>query len=1246
MPIGSDVVSGMLDLFDKVMSVKGTEQLKKTGAYKTFDPEDVEILQKSPEAQKFHITTDWMNKVLGDVGKPPVEKLFGYKKIEPKSVVFKETPPMSEEEHALYQLEKALKEGLAKTESSQPIKSKLPTTPEGKTDWAAIQAENEAKKQAYLKSSVFKPAMPNLVSPMAKFEPGATVKKKPLGFDPQISSTQNLPPGTAQDPLLDIDPALAMDPKSRLQRAQQAGFTTLAYRGVSRPPRQSSGIHSSYGYYSTADPELAGLYATEFHSGKSGMPAIMPLLLNTADYLVYDAKGKSWANVNDIAISKALDQGKKGVVMQNVFDEPMSTHKLGTPKTVYITLDPTSRRSTTAAFDPKKAKLNDLLASNRAFIVPPGMLEGAQEAKADKWSGPSIIHAAEKTGETLKGMGHELMHPIESIQKDIENFKNIAAGGLKIIENALVASQRGLTGQYGRPGEITSEKPGVYTEEDAARARWAKEQEVVGAGDIAQFAMTGGFAGVEKGAAGAFGGKLAPLFQKGSGPVNLKQLLTPGGAQQAKTMLVPSKELVTDISDDLHRLRQWRTADQIEMSQHLDQFPPEYKTAAVQEEFYHKGEDPSINLSPDKEAFFAQKIQPMREEIQKLQQVAGKYGVQLTDDEWMHRVMKGQEPAPTGGPAALPQEGGTGKLARRTSAMLPRTVYALEHSQSGTRVIISQPSQQQGIAVVWNKGKGTKTAFGDELKVGNPMMINGQQWVVKQAKTKEIEVETPFRYQKSAAVNLATALVNMRSVVRNIQYLDNLTKSPDWLQWATVKGGNRPAPEGWKTPKVPQLDRWLVHPKLRGPIDDFYQSGFEGFDWLRRVNRFAIGSMFWTPIPHVENVAGHWFVGRGWEWLRPSGYENLYKEGAKAIRAAITMNSDYVDLLKHGSAIIAGGVYNRDFYQAMGKKFGLEMQRNGMMAKLEQAIGMKIPNPIGWWYNAMNRVLWQANDIFMMQRIFELERRGLTRLEAIKEAEKHIPNYRIPPEVLGSRTFSRVLQDTALTAFGRYHYGVWNSYTNMVKDMFGPNSTPKQRLDGAGNLAALFVLAAGIYPLVSYGLQKLTGDKDIKKLPRGPATIPSTLYQALSTNEKHVWDVVGNSITLAPGFKETLEQFPPINRDFFTGKHIYQPGEKSVVRKAMQRVEHAAGTMVAPINTLTQIRQSLHEKGIPREILKQAIGTEDRTQRQRRGIAQGLKRERSEAKSARKRPGWLEDLILKRGKKHSEDESDYEGSLE
>lgn len=125
-----------------------------------------------------------------------------------------------------------------------------------------------------------------------------------------------------------------------------------------------------YGHmYSTANPDLADMYAGALtkHPGRIVPPntfpqgaTVAPLYVNPKDYHYYNADGGNWQVHNDRAIKEAVKQGKKGVIVDNVWDEPGSTKNLTKPNKVYITFAsgaPTVKSKFASKFDPTSADM-------------------------------------------------------------------------------------------------------------------------------------------------------------------------------------------------------------------------------------------------------------------------------------------------------------------------------------------------------------------------------------------------------------------------------------------------------------------------------------------------------------------------------------------------------------------------------------------------------------------------------------------------------------------------------------------------------------------------------------------------------------------------------------------------------------------------------------------------------------------------------------------------------------------------
>jgi hypothetical protein len=145
------------------------------------------------------------------------------------------------------------------------------------------------------------------------------------------------------------------------------GYTQPAYRGLRiHPSNQLETTHYGPTMYSTADPVLADMYSDylSHHGGPNWQPpegtfgegaGVVPLWIDTSKYHFADAQGAHWSNFNWKAIEQAKSAGKPGVIIDNVWDEPNSTHSLSGPRKIFITFAeglPTVKSKFASKFDP------------------------------------------------------------------------------------------------------------------------------------------------------------------------------------------------------------------------------------------------------------------------------------------------------------------------------------------------------------------------------------------------------------------------------------------------------------------------------------------------------------------------------------------------------------------------------------------------------------------------------------------------------------------------------------------------------------------------------------------------------------------------------------------------------------------------------------------------------------------------------------------------------------------------------
>lgn len=709
----------------------------------------------------------------------------------------------------------------------------------------------------------------------------------------------------------------------------------------------------------------------------------------------------------------------------------------------------------------------------------------------------------------------------------------------------------------------------------------------------------------------------------------------------------PLMQFKDKVADDLFRLRQTSVADKSEISTYLQQAPKEARTAQVQEIIYHLIEDKDwTKLSPEQQAFMstpegfqavktaALHLDPLRKEASNLfvglRKIPNVAVDELADPTYIHRRAVGHTPILDPSAAqANPIVGYVGQqkgLPTDTTALQNRRFMGAQ-ARDGSRLVVAEgPSGWE----VHEKAAGTPAIHATKPIDEEHFEYQGKVYTVGQATTKEIEAATPATYYKNALANTADSLVRLRAVARHVEWLGQLTKTPEWAMFASTNSKWAKA-RSWRAVELPALQHWYMEPKLAAAFEDFI-GGSKGPEWLkglRKFNQMATASIFFTPTPHIENVMGHWLVGRGWDWIKPLGYRSMFMDGARAIRGVSTQNGDYRRLLKAGSGMIYGGIRHADFYREIARMAGMQITREPQRWDLiGRTLGLKL-SPVEWTrmvYEGSKRMLWWANDVLMMQRVLELERKGLTVSEAIKDAEKHIPNYRIPTQVFGSRMFSTLLQDPAVTVFSRYHYGAINSYAHMLRDMLGPNATRQQRVEALGNAMMLGLLVWGLYPALDYGLQKLYGEPEAKKLRRGPAArIQDTLD--VFGGEKSVWNIVANNLTMPAGARLAATAISG-GHDPFTGQPISQPG-MGAAEQAGQAASYALGQVAAPYQMFTRRPEEEGGRSVGRRLFGQYVtGEKDTSPGAEAGRFKAEKSIRRQAKRRAMRPrGPIESFI-------------------
>lgn len=477
---------------------------------------------------------------------------------------------------------------------------------------------------------------------------------------------------------------------------------------------------------------------------------------------------------------------------------------------------------------------------------------------------------------------------------------------------------------------------------------------------------------------------------------------------------------------------------------------------------------------------------------------------------------------------------------------------------------------------------------------------------------RQIEEETDIRYVHDPLLATLYNEMRLRQVTRNVEALDAMMPDLEAGGWAS-----REHQPGWRQSKIPSLKNWWFAPAPKGKasiadaFDDFY-SHAKVLDLgegrlaraLESANHWATASLFFDPRAHMWNRFNDFWMARGWDWGQPAAYGRVARSMLRAGRDISHLDKAYLTALRSGLSLRYGDVASRNFWDVLTRKAASELGGWEGAKDIARTIGVE---PVKALFNYMQKAMWSFDDMLQLGRVYELmESKGLSMEEAIRQLKRDMPPYRIPTEVMGSRTVSRLMQDRNLMVFNHYHYAKMKQLANAVRDVVRSGDR-----DAAGRLFAMAVMGAIVVPVAGMALRAMTGDKNARFRQAGVTGIAASPVQAASQFVEKGWTgaqeelsrVLSSLMTPAPATEEMVEQ-AITGRDTFTGKRIRSEGQNPLVQ-GVQSAVHAA-RRIDPARSLDDLLTGKGRGGMP---WWTAIGgttqTEDAAARQRRGEAYG-----------------------------------------
>lgn len=716
----------------------------------------------------------------------------------------------------------------------------------------------------------------------------------------------------------------------------------------------------------------------------------------------------------------------------------------------------------------------------------------------------------------------------------------------------------------------------------------------------------------------------------------------------------PTREMMWGWEDNFNRLRKNIDADRSEFANYLAKLPQEIRNPEMMTKFFRRMENPNFPLAPAEQQAYEQYVAPLKREELKQWEEAKKTDLDVTDYDptYAHRIVKGKASQLDRLTGYDPDNkfqifGGGRSLPKSTSSMKERRFFAIQ-SETGERRIVAR-DDDGNLSELVGKDKYQPFASNVKLKVGDAFKHNGQTWTLEQARAHEVTTAGGPEYYENALVATIDNIMNLRQVNRAVYELNRLKSSPEWAAYAKPMSEN--APPGWRESLMPVFRGYRLEPRLANVIDDFYSHREPGglVDTLGKINRWAVGTMFWTPVAHGLNATSHWATARAWDWVNPLAYRDMAKTMSRAIYEVAGQGPKYQAMLREGNGLLFSSVANQQFYEKMLRTLGEQIVRQpSRWGPIADTLGVPLAALPKMLYEGSSRALWYWSDMLMMQRVLELEDKGMSLRDAVQEAERHIPSYRTRSEILGSRALAQAYFNPALTEFSRYHYDQINSWANIVKDITRDSKDPlgrSRRVEALGSLFATGVVGVALWPAIDAGYKKIFGPAS-KFGVRGAQTLAYPLMdKAMQTRwvkehfPKYILDyyngdadvvtTIINLYGLAPTTRMIAELTPITNfHDLFTGQNTIEPADiraGRVGRVAGQAAEHIAEGMVQPYQVFQRARQG--GKDVAKAYLEQATGGSEPN---RAGRAKVFHRQEKEAERRHARPrGFLEGLFTR-----------------
>lgn len=476
-----------------------------------------------------------------------------------------------------------------------------------------------------------------------------------------------------------------------------------------------------------------------------------------------------------------------------------------------------------------------------------------------------------------------------------------------------------------------------------------------------------------------------------------------------------------------------------------------------------------------------------------------------------------------------------------------RTTFALEHPD-GTRQVITLGHDNSMTA--WDNGKPSLIAnFDGPMKLG--MELEGGNFEgakIKQATFSEAQQHTDTKYFPNAIETLLYKGNEFRDSVRTLKTIDRLKNSPEFSQFA-AKEGSANVPSTWRKADISNsgLTGWVFEPNIAETLEDYMgnRTTNGAAKTLQLIQNGILKAMFLWPLPHMNNEGLHWIPSRGLEgWFTPGGIKELQQSAGPAIESVLKQDDLQRRITEAGGQLMYPQIANEYYWKSRVDSTLNAIKTQEPFKQLAKDLATTPFKLAAKMSEYSNKGMWAVRDMMVTELFSEESKKNpnVSDQEIMQDIERHMPNYRIPNRVMGSRSVAQIMKEPLVSVFSYYHYGMAKSFGEFAKSLAAPiqgqdinwRSAGQEFTNGVSKATMLGAMYAIIYPAFDKTMEMASGIPGKFRRAGGLALLDKA--GKVVTGKEPPQNLINALITTAPGLQTVMEL--KNNTNAYTGQKV------------------------------------------------------------------------------------------------------------